>query len=148
MAKATEAFMNNLNSIMKSGYHINTKFYKIKQAYNAIYKTDLDSVVNLIRERRDFANYIRTKVECGGVANLDAYRAKLNSLYYLAYYFRSYYNSFNNKYNQIISGSMQYNPLAFSQIENYFKFSSASNSFLSSFENSHSKTKKSIEYFH
>ena len=127
---------------------MNTKFYKIKQAYHAIYKTDLDSVVNLIRERRDFANNIRSRVECGNVGYLDAYRTKLNSLYYLAYYFRHYYNSFNSKYHQIISGSMQYNPLAFSQIENYFKISSSSKSFLSSFENSHSKTKKSIEYFH
>ena len=91
MARTTRYAMQTIASIIYSKDHVNTKFHKIKNAWNSIRRASLSNILKIILDRKNAAQSIRNRVECGGVGNLDAYISKLGSLYNLV-------NSFNSKY--------------------------------------------------
>ena len=62
MTDSTQIYMSSVIRILNSNDHLNTKFSKIKSAYYKIYKTDLNGILNEIKNRRNHVDYIRARI--------------------------------------------------------------------------------------
>ena len=95
-------FMNSINSILtNSTIDLVQKFSQMKVAHSQLYVSRLDTVISKIQERYNYANHIKSVVECGSTGNLVAYINHLSSLLSLVTDFKNNYNTAMQTYNNI-----------------------------------------------